>query len=263
MKVPLAASAEIGPRLEAYYTRYYRDTLGIPGWRVLVGVRLVDESYEQRRLDRLERALGRTLRGCRLLNVGCGTGGFNIVAERGGIAAWGVDPSAEAVALAQARVPTGRIVCAQAEALPFPRRSFDAVYCFSTLEHVADAGRAMREMVRVLRPGGGLYLHTPSPWGCFEGHYKVFWIAGLPDWVKRRYLVLRGRPTDFLATLRPLTLARCRRMIEDAGARVVRVLNDDAGRRVGGRLWPLVRLYYRMFRVHPYVELVAVPGSEP
>jgi hypothetical protein len=41
---PITAEA-LQERLEAYYARYYRDTLGIPGWRDLVQVRLADAAY--------------------------------------------------------------------------------------------------------------------------------------------------------------------------------------------------------------------------
>ncbi len=257
-KPPPVITGDVRARLEAYYTRYYRDQLAIPGWRDLVAVRLADQAYEGQRLIRLERALGRSVRGQRLLNIGCGTGGFNRVAEQAGAITWGVDADPEAVAIGVTRVPAGRILCAQAESLPFPDRSFDIVYCFSTLEHVADPGRALSEMVRVLRPDGALYLHTPNRWAAFEGHYKVFWVPGLPRWLARAHLAIRGRPTAFLETLRPLTLARCRWLLESAGARVIHVLDGDANRPVGGVLWPVVRLYYRVFRVRPYVELVAV-----
>jgi SAM-dependent methyltransferase len=249
-------AARVRARLEAYYGRYYDGALGIPGWRDLVAVRLDDTAYERERLTRLEWALGRSVAGARLLNVGCGTGGFNALARRAGADAWGVDASAEAATIATLRAP-GRILCAAAEELPFPATSFDVVYCYSTLEHVADAGRAVSEMTRVLRPSGALYVHTPNRWACFEGHYKLFWLPGLPRPLAATYLALRGRPTGFLRTLRPLTVAECRALLEAAGARVTRVLDDGVNRPVGGRLWPFVRAYYRLFGVRPYVELVA------
>jgi hypothetical protein len=43
-----------------------------------------------------------------------------------------------------------------------------------------------------------------------------------------------------------------------AGIRTVHVLDGDARRRVGGRLWPLVRLYYRLAKIRPSIELIAV-----
>ncbi len=244
-------------RLRAYYTRYYRDTLGIPGWRDLVQVRLADTAYEGQRLARLERALERPVRGLRLLNVGCGTGGFNVAAEEAGGYTWGVDPDPEAAAIARARLSREWIACAAAESLPFRGGSFDVVYCYSTLEHVADSTRALREMVRVLGPKGRLYLHTPSRWSCFESHYKLLWIPGLPKWLGRAYLAARGRPTAFLGTLSLTTIDECTRVLVSAGMRTIRVLEGDASRAVGGPLWPLVRLYYRLFRVRPSVELLA------
>src|SRR5438128_2424966 len=67
----------LSARLEAYYSRYYDDALGIPGWRELVAVRLDDAAYERERLARLAGALGRRDAGRRLLNVACGTRGFS------------------------------------------------------------------------------------------------------------------------------------------------------------------------------------------
>jgi len=250
-------ATDVAERLRAYYTRYYRDTLGIPGWRGLVDVRLADADYEAPRVARLERALGRPLRGLRLLNLGCGTGGFNVAAEEAGASVWGVDLDADAAAIAEARTRRRRVTRAAAEALPFREASFDVVYCVSTLEHVADAGRTLREVARVLRPGGLLYLHTPSRWSCFESHYKLLWVPGLPRWLGRAYLRARRRPPAFLDTLSLTTAGQCARMLASAGLRTVRVLDGDTDRAVGGPVWPLVRAYYRVSGVRPSIEMVA------
>lgn len=258
-----AADAGLRARLEVFYTSYYRDTLGIPGWRELVAVRLSDDAHEAGHVTSLERALGTPVRGRRLLNVGCGTGGFNVAARRAGADVWGIDASAEAAALTAARVPEARTLRATAEALPLASASFDVVYCFSTLEHVADARAAVREMVRVLRPGGRLYLHTPHRWSLVEGHYKMLWIPGLPRWLARAYVSARGRPSAFLGTLRLLTPAQCRRYLEEAGARVVRIVASGGARRVGGALGLLLRLYGGLLRIQPSVEIVAARREDP
>src|SRR5215831_13949713 len=256
-----AVPPELAARIAAYYTRYYRDALAIPRWRELVRVRLDDDAYEAQRLDRLARALGRPLAGLAVLNVGCGTGGFNVAAERAGARAWGVDLDAEAVAIGCARLRPDRVIRAAAEALPFGPETFDVVYCVSTVEHVGDAARALGELARVLRPGGAIYLHTPSPLACFETHYKVLWIPGLPRPLARAYLRARGRPTAFLETLRLVGARTCLRVLRRAGVGSIRVLDGDTDRAVGGPLWPAIRLYYRLFAIRPSVELLAIKAA--
>jgi SAM-dependent methyltransferase len=243
--------------LEAYYTRYYRDTLGIPGWRGHVEARLDDRAQEARRLARLEHALGRPVGGLRLLDVGCGPGGFLEAALAAGAHGFGIDASAEASAIAARRLPHARVTRGEAEALPFADDAFDVVHCYSTLEHVQDAGRAVAQMLRVLRRNGALYLHMPHRWSCQEGHYKIFWIPGLPRWAARLWLRARGRSPAFLDTLRPLTQGEARTLVARAGGRVSRVLDGGEPRRVGGPLWPLVRVYYRALGIQPHIELVA------
>lgn len=254
---PNRLAPDVRGALEAYYTRYYRDTLGLPTWREHVAVRLDDAALERRRVARLEQVLGRSLRGLRLLDVGCGTGGFLAAAGDAGARALGVDAVREAAVIAGRRVEGARVTQAAAEALPFADEAFDVVRCYSTLEHVADPGRTLGEMVRVLAPRGVLYLHVPHRWACTEGHYKVFWIPGLRGWGARAYLMARGRPTGFLASLHPQTRRGLERGLHAAGARVRTVLADEAPRRSGGPLWPAVRAYYRLTGIRPSIELIA------
>ncbi len=51
---------------------------------------------------------------------------------------------------------------ADAQRLPFPSGVFDFVAAFHSLEHVGDAGRALDEVRRVLRPGGWFYVGVPN-----------------------------------------------------------------------------------------------------
>jgi len=250
-------------RLAEYYTRYYRDTLGVPGWQDLVAVRLGEEALETRHLSRLESAMGRRVAGLRLLNVGCGTGGFTVVAQRAGASAVGVDaePAAVEICRLKADAEKGGPTCllAAAEALPFPDASFDVVYCFSTLEHVESVPATVREMLRVARPGGVVYIHAPSELACYEGHYKLFWVPRMPKALARWYLRARGRPTGFVDTLTPLLPRRLEALVRDAGAREVTRLEPADARlpETGSPLWPLVRAYYRLFGIGPHIELLA------
>ncbi len=65
------------------------------------------------------------------------------------------------------------VVCSALD-LPFEKNSFDTVVSTEVLEHVPDPLRAMREMQRVLRPGGYLVLSTPMYWPRHEVPYDFF-----------------------------------------------------------------------------------------
>lgn len=92
--------------------------------------------------------------GMDVLDVCCGPGVLAAaVVERGGRAV-GLDFATAAVSLAQTLVPRARIQQGDAQSLPFPAASFDAVLCGYGLMHIPQPDVALREILRVLRPGG-------------------------------------------------------------------------------------------------------------
>lgn len=254
----MSRAVELRDRVRRYYTSYYRDVLGIPDWAVLVGLREDEEQQERGRLDRLRRLLGGDVRG-RLLNVGCGTGGFNLVVEEAGARPVGVDADAEAIAICALKQEKGggAFVRAAAERLPFPDGTFDVVYCFSSIEHVESVEESVAEMVRVTRRGGLIYVHTPNAWSWYEGHYKLLWAPFLPAALGRLYLRARGRPSEYLATLRRLTPGGIRRAFARAGLRDLRFHDDAPPRESRGPLRVPIGLYYRLSGISPFIEVVA------
>lgn len=118
-----------------------------------------------------------------VLEVGCGAGSLvRLLAKRLGganpITAVDVNPFLlrEAAALAAADGLDGTIafIHGNAEALPFPDRSFDCVYSVTVLEE-CDASRAILEIFRVLRPGGraGIAVRALD--------MKQWWNLALPE----------------------------------------------------------------------------------
>jgi SAM-dependent methyltransferase len=93
-------------------------------------------------------------RGMRVLDLCCGPGMLAAGALDRGAEAVGLDFSAQAVGLASSLVPNGRFQQGDAQALPFEAASFDAVLCGYGVMHLPEPAAALREMLRVLRPGG-------------------------------------------------------------------------------------------------------------
>src|SRR5205085_8518363 len=106
----------------------------------------------------------------RVLDVAAGCGTFMLYGLRCGHDVTGIEPASwkrtyyerKVVLSGYPRAFAGRMVAAVGESLPFEDQSFDLVSTFQTLEHVADVNRCLAEMVRVLRPGGVLYLRAPD-----------------------------------------------------------------------------------------------------
>ncbi|HXJ20499.1 MAG TPA: class I SAM-dependent methyltransferase [Polyangia bacterium] len=96
--------------------------------------------------------------GDRILEVGCGRGFVTARVQRLSPRTQGVDVNPEAVRHGVA----DNLRAMSATRLDFPDASFDKVYSFHTIEHVAELGRALAEMARVLRPGGRLMLVYPA-----------------------------------------------------------------------------------------------------
>jgi SAM-dependent methyltransferase len=97
----------------------------------------------------------------RILDVGCGTGHNMEVLGAFGTAA-GLDSAPEALEAALRRGFGGRVVQGEAEALPFPDASFDLVSALDVFEHLQDDGAGLREVLRILRPGGHLLAAVPA-----------------------------------------------------------------------------------------------------
>ena len=68
--------------------------------------------------------------------------------------------------------------------IPVADASFDAVLCTEVLEHVADPAAAIREMARILRPGGQLFLTAPLGSGLHQQPYH-FYGGFTPFWYRR------------------------------------------------------------------------------
>ena len=106
----------------------------------------------------------RFVSGKSVLDIACGTGfGTEMLARMGASYVTGCDAFPSAVQEARREFGSKVIgfVAADGTRLPFADARFDAVVSFETLEHIARGEEFIREVRRVLRPGGTLLLSTP------------------------------------------------------------------------------------------------------
>lgn len=104
-------------------------------------------------LDAAEAVLGR-LAGCRLADVGCGTGNLTALAIGRGAEVTGVDPDVGMLALAREMAPQADLLVGAVPALPLAPATFDAVMANFVVNHVGDPRAAVTDLKRVCRPGG-------------------------------------------------------------------------------------------------------------
>jgi ubiquinone/menaquinone biosynthesis C-methylase UbiE len=126
---------------------------------------LAAEYARNRRLHpRVFEHLRRAIRAeSRVLEVGCGTGNYiSALQESSGCAAWGIDPSAEMLARAQARSVQVCFQPGRAERLDFAAGSLDFIYSVDVIHHVRDHAAHFAESYRALAEGGRVCTVTDS-----------------------------------------------------------------------------------------------------
>ncbi len=118
-----------------------------------------------------------------VLDVATGTGAVaRELLARKGCTVVGVDQSPEMLAEARRRLPAGvRLVEGNAESLPFPDASFDALAFTYLLRYVSDPAATLHELARVVRPGGTIAgLEFAVPRGIWRPLWELHVRAGLP-----------------------------------------------------------------------------------
>lgn len=158
--------------------------------------RINQEQYQTARLAALEHEAG-SLDGLRLLDLGAGMGGFAVAAALRGahVVAGEYNPAYCAIIrLRAARHGLQLPVCNSAgEHLPLPDAAFDAVVCWDVLEHVQAPERVLREINRVLRPGGQALVTAINRRAWIDPHYHLPGLNWLPRPLAELVIAARGR----------------------------------------------------------------------
>ena len=168
-----AATVPIGPGAYAF-------------WRT-TSLGSITESLEQRLILELMGELA----GRRVLDVGCGDGVLACAVVSHGADVTGIDPDPAMLIAAHSRAARaavgGTFLEGRVEQLPLPDASFDVVVSVTVLCFVSDAAGAVREMARVLRPGGRLVLGELGRWSLWAAIRRVRGWLGATTWKAARF----------------------------------------------------------------------------
>lgn len=125
--------------------------------------------YSRIKADHLRRQLGKAFglgAQLSLLDAGCGVGITDELLKTFFPALAGFDVSPKSIRLAQQRNPEVQYKISDGKTFPFLNGEFDAVFAICVLHHVPTEERDVffREIYRVLRPGGFVFIYEHNPW---------------------------------------------------------------------------------------------------
>ena len=126
---------------------------------------------QERRLRMIQNFAGERVTG-RILENGCGVGMYVEKLSALGGTVTGLEFDFERAR--EARIRSPHILNAAGEAVPFPDSTFDLILSHEVIEHVRDDRAAVREMIRLLVPGGRAVVFCPNRGYPFETH-GIYW----------------------------------------------------------------------------------------
>lgn len=153
-------------RMRTNLLKYYQEELGLSDVERRIQTRINRERGKYHiKLAKLVDIKNKTL-----LDVGSGWGEYVIEAHKMGAIAHGIEPDEDRLETSSAYYKDCTFKRGYAEYIPFEDNFFDIIICCYVLEHISNVKKSIQEMIRVLKPGGILYLAVPNYLYPYEGH---------------------------------------------------------------------------------------------
>lgn len=171
-------------------------------------------------------------------DFGCGQSLFKDVFQQHGFDAMFLDISWNVVR----HIDYGNKVQASLTSLPLKNDCMDAIFCIGVVHHIPEMEIAIRELVRVLKPKGRLYLGVYTN-NCMQAYIRklydyfknayikklIYSLTGLPIWIKNRKNNLKFRSVDYYKRIDDLLVTPLvrylpaefyKKILNDYGARI-------------------------------------------
>jgi ubiquinone/menaquinone biosynthesis C-methylase UbiE len=179
------------------------------------------------------------------LDVGCGAGHVVFAATQSGLTAVGLEPDASRVKYNINWVP------GKAEKIPFSNNYFDLVSSVEVLDHVQDWRQTIKEIYRVTKKGGKIYVSMPNYLIPYEHHYHFFFVP-MPKKLAVAYFKATqklwnrtsrfGKPPqnfDYIKTLNYITSLQVKKAFAKEGGKVT-----EDGRKLHKKLHNPLMCYF-------------------
>ena len=164
---------------------------------------MYDRSARERKAQTILAVLhdfsGSDTQSLQLLDIGASTGIIDSFLADHFLKVIGIDIDKEAIEFAKNSFLKSNLEFRVADAmnLEFSDNEFDVVVCTHIYEHVSDADEMIREIFRVLKPGGICYFAAGNRLSIMEPHYKLPFLSILPRSLAHLYMKIAGKGSHY------------------------------------------------------------------
>lgn len=157
------------------------------------------EKYQNSYIGIVSMYIG-NLKGKRILDCGCGLGGFSVAAARCGADVTGIELNSDFLEIAKLRAQKFNVTVnyihgaleKNIDLLP----KFDAVCLWQVLEHVEKPFKLLRDVKEVLKPNALVFLNAKNRFALKECHYQLYFLNWMPIPLAEAYIEFRGRSME-------------------------------------------------------------------
>lgn len=179
-------------------------------------------------LPRIASLLTKPLNECRVLDLGCGSGGGSVAFALEGAKVVGVEHNFGGLGLNIAKIRNHesgtkvQFVAADACSIPIKAKSIDLIFCNQVVEHIREYRTAIKGAYEILDDDGLIYVSTINRSWIMDGHSFLPFVNWMPNKVAEIYVkVLRRRRWGDVWDVWPISSWKLRRALVESGFTII------------------------------------------
>lgn len=193
---------DLEEKLVTMITRWASFMSRHPNYEKRLKTRIRQEDHQENRIKNLGDFLGDLSRK-RILDLGCGMGGFAVAMRLDGFDVVPLDFNLDYCQITKLRGQRYGMnlspVNALGESLPFKGQLFDVACLYDVLEHVQSPEKVLKELCRALKPGGSVFVTVINRRAFRDPHYHLRFVNWMPKRTAEWYINRRKRSKSDIA----------------------------------------------------------------